>query len=117
MIMAVCTIILEVYHHFYHRAELSEAQAPEMLCFNQGEEKQRVCLPPERALCAEQGGLSPVLCSAPPAKHLCRALPQGGLQVSVLSCSHWVWCWGEEDAAPFPPKHGAANLSSRVWCF
>lgn len=30
MIMVVCTIILEVYHHFHRRPQLSEAQTPEL---------------------------------------------------------------------------------------
>lgn len=30
MIMVVCTIILEAYHHFHHRPQLSEAQTPEL---------------------------------------------------------------------------------------
>lgn len=52
----------------------------------------------------------PVPSSASPAKHLCRTgLPQGELHVCALSRSHWVWCWGKEDAAPC-----SRNVGQRV---
>lgn len=68
MIMVVCTIILEVYHHFYHRPWLSEAQTPELSVsnsvFQPEEEKKKQGLPEreEVRLCKDQGaGILPCI--------------------------------------------------------
>lgn len=61
--MAVCTIILEVYHHFYQRPQVSEAQTERSVCNSVFQSEEAAA------------GLCSVLCSVPPAKHLCRAGP------------------------------------------
>lgn len=117
MIMAVCTIIFEVYHHFYCKAELSEAQVSEMLRFNQGEEKQRVCLPPEKALCAKVGVEEGLSC--PKLSITSKASLQGRTAPGRAACLcsepfPLGLVLGEGGCCSLLPKRGAASLSSGV---